>query len=45
MQAAVHGIHVHAAAGDRLAQRVGPVGYLARELAAEFPGILADLAP
>lgn len=44
LQAAVFGIHVHAAAGDRLAERVGPVGYLARELAAEFPGILASLA-
>jgi hydroxyethylthiazole kinase-like uncharacterized protein yjeF len=45
VQAAVYGIHVHAAAGDRLAERFGPVGYLARELAAEFPGLLADLAP
>lgn len=44
VQAAVYGIHVHAAAGDRLASRVGPVGYLARELATEFPSILADLA-
>lgn len=43
LQAAVYGIHVHAVAGDRLAERVGPVGYLARELAAEFPGILASL--
>ena len=45
LQAAVFGIHAHAVAGDRLAGRIGPVGYLARELAAEFPGILADLAP
>ncbi|HVF33121.1 MAG TPA: NAD(P)H-hydrate dehydratase [Acidimicrobiales bacterium] len=45
LQAAVHGIHLHATAGDRLAERVGPVGYLARELAAEFPSLLADLAP
>jgi hydroxyethylthiazole kinase-like uncharacterized protein yjeF len=43
VQAAVFGIHVHAAAGDRLAERIGPVGYLARELPAEFPGILASL--
>lgn len=42
-QAAVFGIHVHAAAGDRLAERVGPLGYLARELAAEFPAILRSL--
>jgi ADP-dependent NAD(P)H-hydrate dehydratase len=45
VQAAVYGIHVHAAAGDRLAERVGPVGYLARELSAEFPSLLAALAP
>ena len=43
-QAAVFGIHVHAVAGDRLAARVGPLGYLARELAAEFPAILEDLS-
>jgi hydroxyethylthiazole kinase-like uncharacterized protein yjeF len=43
LQAAVFGIHVHAVAGDRLAARVGPLGYLARELSAEFPEILADL--
>ena len=44
VQAAVFGIHAHAVAGDRLAERFGPVGYLARELAAEFPAILASLA-
>lgn len=44
LQAAVFGIHVHAVAGDRLADRIGPLGYLARELSAEFPGILRDLA-
>ena len=44
LQAAVFGIHLHALAGDRLAERVGPLGYLARELAAEFPTILRDLA-
>ncbi|HYH73447.1 MAG TPA: NAD(P)H-hydrate dehydratase [Nocardioides sp.] len=43
-QAAVWGAYLHAAAGDRLAERVGPVGYLARELAAEVPGLLAELA-
>ena len=43
-QAAVWGAYLHAAAGDRLAERVGPVGYLARELAAEVPGLLAKLA-
>ena len=44
LQAAVYGIHVHAVAGDRLAERVGPLGYLARELSGEFPAILQDLA-
>jgi hydroxyethylthiazole kinase-like uncharacterized protein yjeF len=44
VQAAVFGIHVHAVAGDRLATRVGPLGYLARELSAEFPAILRELA-
>ena len=42
-QAAVWGAYLHAAAGDRLAKRVGPVGYLARELAVEVPGLLAEL--
>jgi hydroxyethylthiazole kinase-like uncharacterized protein yjeF len=44
LQAAVYGIHLHALAGDRLAERVGPLGYLARELSTEFPAILRDLA-
>jgi NAD(P)H-hydrate repair Nnr-like enzyme with NAD(P)H-hydrate dehydratase domain len=35
--AAVWGAYVHARAGDRLAERVGPVGYLARELLDEVP--------
>lgn len=43
VQAAVWGAFLHAAAGDRLAARVGPVGYLARELAGEVPGLLAEL--
>ncbi len=43
LQAAVWGMHVHAAAGDRLAERVGPIGYLARELLDELPGVLAGL--
>jgi hypothetical protein len=40
----VFGIHLHATAGDRLAERVGPLGYLARELAGEFPALLRDLS-
>lgn len=42
-QAAVWGAYLHGAAGDRLAASVGPVGYLARELTDELPGLLAWL--
>ena len=42
-QSAVWGAFLHAAAGDRLAEHVGPVGYLARELPGELPGLLAGL--
>jgi ADP-dependent NAD(P)H-hydrate dehydratase len=42
-QAAAWGTHLHAAAGDRLASRVGIVGFLARELLEELPLILAEL--
>lgn len=34
------GIALHARAGARLAQLNGPLGYLARELAAEIPGLI-----
>ena len=44
LQAAVWGVYLHARAGDRLARRVGPLGYLARELAAEVPKLLAELS-
>jgi ADP-dependent NAD(P)H-hydrate dehydratase len=43
-QAAVWGAHLHAAAGERLAARVGPLGYLARELLEETPRVLAELS-
>ena len=42
-QAAVWGQYLHAAAGDRLAARVGRVGFLARELLDELPLVLAGL--
>jgi len=42
-QAAVWGQHVHAAAGDRLAERHGGIGFLASELLAELPGVLGAL--
>jgi NAD(P)H-hydrate repair Nnr-like enzyme with NAD(P)H-hydrate dehydratase domain len=43
-QAACWGTHLHAAAGDRLASRVGSLGYLARELADELPALMMELA-
>ena len=43
VQAAVWAAYLHATAGDRLAERIGPVGYLARELTPEVPGLLASL--
>jgi hydroxyethylthiazole kinase-like uncharacterized protein yjeF len=42
-QAAAWGVALHARAGDRLAQRVGPFGYLARELPGEVPPLMAML--
>jgi ADP-dependent NAD(P)H-hydrate dehydratase len=42
-QAAVWGTHLHVAAGDRLAGRIGPVGYLAHELLDELPGLLVEV--
>ncbi|HET9078225.1 MAG TPA: NAD(P)H-hydrate dehydratase [Acidimicrobiales bacterium] len=40
-QAAVWGAHLHGSAGDRLATRLGRVGYLAREVADEVPQVLS----
>lgn len=42
-QALVWGVYSHAAAGDRLASEFGRVGYLAGELLAELPLVLASL--
>ena len=42
-QAAVWGAFLHATAGERLAERVGPLGYLSRELPAELPALLGEL--
>ncbi|MED5618934.1 NAD(P)H-hydrate dehydratase [Ideonella sp. BN130291] len=42
-QAAAWGVALHARAGERLAERVGPLGYLARELAAEVPRLMGAL--
>lgn len=43
LRAAAWGVFLHAAAGDRLAERIGPLGYLARELLAEIPRLMADV--
>jgi hydroxyethylthiazole kinase-like uncharacterized protein yjeF len=40
LQAAVWGVHLHALAGERLAERLGPLGFLARELSFEVPALL-----
>lgn len=42
-QAACFGVEAHGRAGDRLAARVGPHGYLARELLDELPHVLVEL--
>lgn len=43
LQAAVWGVYLHAKAGDTLAARMGPLGFLARELLGEIPRLLAKL--
>ena len=44
-QAAAWGVVLHAMSGAALRKRVGPVGYLARELPGEIPALLRDLQP
>jgi ADP-dependent NAD(P)H-hydrate dehydratase len=43
LAAAMWGVHLHALAGERLAHRVGRVGYLARELLGEIPAVVNEL--
>jgi hydroxyethylthiazole kinase-like uncharacterized protein yjeF len=43
LRAAIWGAFVHGAAGRELSRRVGPIGFLARELLAELPPILRRL--
>ena len=43
VQAAVWGVYLHARAGERLAKRMGRLGYLARELSAEVPALMSEL--
>ena len=42
-QAAAWGVVLHALAGKRLTERVGPLGFLARELLAEIPAVMRDI--
>lgn len=42
-QAACWGTYLHASAADRLASRLGPLGFLARELADELPALMLEL--
>lgn len=42
-QAAVWAAHLHGRAGERLAASVGRLGFLARELPAEVPRVLAEI--
>jgi ADP-dependent NAD(P)H-hydrate dehydratase len=44
VQATAWGVWLHAEAGHRLSRRIGPLGFLARELLAEIPVIMADLS-
>ena len=44
LQAAVWGVHLHGLAGESLAREVGPIGYLAREILAEIPRVMAKFA-
>jgi ADP-dependent NAD(P)H-hydrate dehydratase len=43
-QAAVWGVALHARAGEQLAARSGPLGYLARDLSAEVPALMEAFA-
>jgi hydroxyethylthiazole kinase-like uncharacterized protein yjeF len=44
LQAAVWGIYLHAKAGEVLARKVAPLGFLARELLTEIPPLLGKLS-
>jgi hydroxyethylthiazole kinase-like uncharacterized protein yjeF len=43
LQATVWGVYLHARAGDVLANRIGRLGFLARELLAEVPAVMSRL--
>jgi ADP-dependent NAD(P)H-hydrate dehydratase len=43
-QAAAWGVALHARAGEQLALKTGPLGYLARELSAQVPALMSTLS-
>lgn len=43
LRAAAWGVYLHGSAGATLARRMGPIGFLARELLAEVPPLMARL--
>jgi ADP-dependent NAD(P)H-hydrate dehydratase len=43
-RAAAWGVYVHALAGERLSNRLGPLGLLARELPGEIPLVMLELS-
>jgi ADP-dependent NAD(P)H-hydrate dehydratase len=44
LQAALWAVYAHGEAGNRLTRAHGSVGFLARELLAEIPRVIADLS-
>jgi ADP-dependent NAD(P)H-hydrate dehydratase len=44
LTAVLWAVHVHGLAGEALARRIGPLGFLARELLDELPGLLGQLS-
>lgn len=44
LQACAWGVFLHGRAGDLLAHKIGPIGFLARELLAEIPAEMARLS-
>lgn len=43
LQAALWAVHVHGRSGERLAGRLGRMGFLARELLDELPAVMSEL--
>jgi len=43
LHAAAWGVFLHARAGERLSKRIGPLGFLARELPGEIPALMSEL--